>query len=163
MSEILKFETETCSRCGGCGEYSYCEMYGRTCFKCHGKGIQLTKRAAKALAWMNEQKKIKCQDVKPGMRVKISGVGTFTVTKSEMTPESQWGKSLQPDGSWKVCPGWDIGGEPSWAGIRAFPEYEIQNIGTKAEQIALIRQAIEYQNSLTKAGTPRKQKMEAAQ
>lgn len=26
----------TCGRCGGTGHYSYCQMYGTTCFECHG-------------------------------------------------------------------------------------------------------------------------------
>ena len=30
---------ETCGRCGGSGRYSYCAMYGDTCFGCSGNGI----------------------------------------------------------------------------------------------------------------------------
>lgn len=40
------FESETCSRCGGSGQYSYCQSYGTTCFKCHGTKTTLTKRGA---------------------------------------------------------------------------------------------------------------------
>lgn len=29
---------DCCSRCGGCGEYSFNMMYGTVCFKCDGKG-----------------------------------------------------------------------------------------------------------------------------
>lgn len=29
---------QVCSRCGGGGHYSYCQMYGTKCFKCRGKG-----------------------------------------------------------------------------------------------------------------------------
>ena len=48
----ISFETETCSRCGGSGHYSYCQMHGTTCFGCKGKGIQQSKRGAKArVAW----------------------------------------------------------------------------------------------------------------
>ena len=28
-----------CPRCGGSGTYSYCTMYGNTCFKCNGLGF----------------------------------------------------------------------------------------------------------------------------
>jgi hypothetical protein len=38
------FATESCSRCGGSGQYSYCQMYGTRCFKCGGAGWQFTKR-----------------------------------------------------------------------------------------------------------------------
>lgn len=42
------FETETCSRCGGSGHYSYCQMYGTVCFKCGGSGKYYTKRGGVA-------------------------------------------------------------------------------------------------------------------
>jgi hypothetical protein len=32
-----------CSRCGGGGQYSYCQMYGSTCFGCAGQGHQMPK------------------------------------------------------------------------------------------------------------------------
>jgi hypothetical protein len=38
------FETEPCSRCGGTGQHSYCQMYGTTCFKCQGSGKQWTRK-----------------------------------------------------------------------------------------------------------------------
>lgn len=38
------FETKTCGRCGGTGQYSYCTAHGHTCFKCGGTGTQYTKR-----------------------------------------------------------------------------------------------------------------------
>ncbi len=46
----LVYETETCSRCGGSGTYSYCQMYGSTCFKCSGRKRSLSRRGAKASA-----------------------------------------------------------------------------------------------------------------
>lgn len=44
------FETTKCSRCMGSGHYSRCEMYGTTCFGCHGTGKVLSKRGRAALA-----------------------------------------------------------------------------------------------------------------
>lgn len=38
-----------CSRCGGCGNYSFCPAYGTTCFKCQGQGKVATKLTAKLL------------------------------------------------------------------------------------------------------------------
>lgn len=32
------FQTEVCGRCGGCGRYSWCQMYGDKCFGCQGTG-----------------------------------------------------------------------------------------------------------------------------
>ena len=42
------FETETCTRCGGCGEYSFNLMHGTRCFRCGGKGWTFTTRGAEA-------------------------------------------------------------------------------------------------------------------
>lgn len=39
------FPIQTCSRCGGSGRYSYCQMYGDRCFKCEGKGVTHTPKA----------------------------------------------------------------------------------------------------------------------
>ncbi|MDE2099654.1 MAG: hypothetical protein KGL39_20545 [Patescibacteria group bacterium] len=36
----------TCGRCGGCGQYSHCQMYGTTCFGCGGAGKVATKLTA---------------------------------------------------------------------------------------------------------------------
>lgn len=38
------FEYKSCGRCGGSGTYSFCTMYGNTCFGCGGKGYKLTGR-----------------------------------------------------------------------------------------------------------------------
>jgi hypothetical protein len=34
---------EPCTRCGGSGSYSYCQMYGTRCFGCNGGGTMLPK------------------------------------------------------------------------------------------------------------------------
>ena len=49
-----KFERVSCSRCGGSGSHSYCQMYGTTCFKCHGSGKTLTKRGKAANLYATE-------------------------------------------------------------------------------------------------------------
>ena len=47
---VIRYETQTCGRCGGGGRYSYCTMHGDRCFKCGGSGKQLTRAGAKASA-----------------------------------------------------------------------------------------------------------------
>lgn len=78
-------ETQPCSRCGGSGEYSYCQMYGRMCFKCSGNGRQLTKRGRVVAAWIKEQRSIPAGQVHAGQRVIVEDffkgkTVTFTVT-----------------------------------------------------------------------------------
>ena len=36
----IRFERKTCTRCGGSGTYSYCQMHGTVCFGCSGSGKQ---------------------------------------------------------------------------------------------------------------------------
>jgi DnaJ-class molecular chaperone len=141
------FETETCSRCGGSGEYSYCEMHGKTCFKCHGKGRTLTKRAQIAHAWEQRQNMVPASTVQVGQRIKSLGC-TITVREIEVSTS----KYLK-DGEWISC-GLSIRGQTH--GVVVSPETEVQLISSHADQVALRLRAIEYQNSLTKAGTPRK-------
>ena len=50
----LLFESEPCSRCGGSGQYSYCQSYGTTCFRCKGLKETLTKRGTVAQGWFNQ-------------------------------------------------------------------------------------------------------------
>lgn len=67
-------ETETCSRCGGSGNYSYCQWFGTVCFKCGGRKVTLTKRGAAAARYLRELRSKRAADVKPGDRIWISGV-----------------------------------------------------------------------------------------
>lgn len=144
------FETETCSRCNGSGEYSYCEMYGKTCFKCHGKTVTLTKRAQVAHAWEQRQNLVPASTVQIGQRIKALGV---TITVRSIEPGSQ-SKSLQ-NGVWVENPQ-HISLHGQTHGVQVLPDTEVQLIQAHADQVALRLRAIEYQNSLTKAGTPRK-------
>lgn len=141
------FETEICSRCNGCGEYSYCESYGKTCFKCHGKGRTLTKRAQVAVQWMSEQNLIPASEVTVGMRVKALGL---TITARTVEPATS---RYLKDGEWLSC-GLSIGGKTH--SFTVLPDYKVQLIRSREDQAALTQKAVDYQNSLTKAGTVRK-------
>jgi hypothetical protein len=46
------FEIETCTRCGGSGQYSSCATHGTRCFKCNGAGKSHTARGAAAVAFL---------------------------------------------------------------------------------------------------------------
>lgn len=48
------FPVRECTRCGGCGQYSFNPMHGTVCFKCSGTGLQhSTKRVRDAYAEFN--------------------------------------------------------------------------------------------------------------
>lgn len=70
----LLFESETCSRCGGSGQYSYCQRYGRTCFKCAGNKAVLTKRGAVAQAYYVDLLSMPVSELKTGMQIRDIGV-----------------------------------------------------------------------------------------
>lgn len=152
MTEVLKLETEVCSRCGGCGRYSHCEMYGDTCFKCHGKGRALTRRAVAARQWLADQRKMLVRDVKPGMVIKSCGL-TYNV-QSIYQDDVCTSSSLRDGVMVANAPSWHIQGIKH--GLTAQGDHVVELIPAKTVQIEQFRAAIEYQNSLTKEGKPRK-------
>lgn len=81
-----KFESTECSRCGGSGRYSYCTMYGDTCFKCSGSGRMLTKRGAAARAVFLESLERTYGEVEVGWRILVHGYGWRTVTEVNLNP-----------------------------------------------------------------------------
>lgn len=46
---------EVCSRCGGCGRYSWCQQYGDRCFECAGSGKVLPKLTTRLLETVKAQ------------------------------------------------------------------------------------------------------------
>lgn len=82
----LRFETESCSRCGGSGQYSFCTMYGSTCFKCGGSKRQYTRAGKVAMAaWhahRDEATRVDATDVLPGTVLMLEvGGSPFKVVK----------------------------------------------------------------------------------
>lgn len=77
MAFKLKYNTVACSRCGGTGNYSYCSMYGTTCFKCRGNKTYLSKAGATAAAAIDAFKKANFSKrfdlLVPGDRVMLPG------------------------------------------------------------------------------------------
>ena len=69
----IRYETTECSRCGGTGQYSYCTMYGSTCFKCAGKKYQLTRKGAYARkvmqTWKTQNIAKHASELQPGEQV----------------------------------------------------------------------------------------------
>lgn len=77
MASRIKYETETCGRCGGSGHYSRCQMYGTTCFKCAGQKRVVSKAGKKASAavqeFIKENFSIPVEAVEIGMRILHDG------------------------------------------------------------------------------------------
>jgi hypothetical protein len=143
------FETEPCSRCGGSGHYSRCQMYGTTCFRCSGRGVTLTKRGTLAQAYYRTLCSRPAREIHPGMRIYVEGAkGARTVIWSGTKPQSTggcWaGGVFQPFYILEV--------EGTTLGTSADTRYRV--VQTKAEQASKQAEALAYQATLTKAGKP---------
>ena len=159
------FEMETCSRCHGSGQYSYCERYGTTCFKCHGNKTVLSKRGAAASAYLTKLCTKLASELVIGDRIasdRMTDGGSLyaciaTVTAIESTNDSQSGTTKDGVTTWTTHKMIAVTSNNSKYGDMTlvcsldspFRVYSIDN----NEKIAL---AVAYQNTLTKQGKPRK-------
>ena len=153
MTETLKFERETCGRCGGSGRYSYNQIDGDMCYGCQGKGVKLTKRARIAQQALRDARMVPAGDIKIGDRVRCAGT-TIMVRDILSDGGARWLNN--ETGEWENYI--DFKGEKYGFGVHNL-ETLVERIPVgKEARIEELRAAIAHQNSLTKAGTPRKQK-----
>jgi len=143
------FESVTCGRCLGSGHYSYCQRYGTRCFKCAGQTYVLTKRGAAAAAYLRELLSKPASELTPGMKVRESSVtiGGDVYTKwfevVAVKPDE-----LNPGKLNVLLDGLSIGA--------VSPTTMFRVAATKEVKQAAFAKALEYQATLTKAGTVRK-------
>jgi hypothetical protein len=167
------FEIQVCSRCHGSGRYSYCSDYGDRCFRCAGSGKTLTKRGATAKAYLEAICSKPATALNVGDRVLATGITlggkpfTYVATVVKVVPEG--------GGSWSSATT-ENGVTTSRSGIHTLvevehPKYGTKGIGCSPEQLfrvfgadneEKIKQALEYQATLTKQGTVRKDAKRAA-
>lgn len=145
----LKFERQICTRCGGSGEYSYNQIDGKRCFGCNGTGKQLTKRGKAALDYFHNMNMVRADQLTVGMRVSIRGYGKFNLIAVGYGCS---GSSYLKDGKW--MPNFGLKGKTM--GYSCFPETMIKVIPSPEAEREQLAKAIEYQNTLTMAGKPRK-------
>lgn len=62
----ISYDQINCSRCGGSGHFSYCQMYGTTCFKCGGRGTVTSAAGKRAAAKVDEALTVSAKEIKPG-------------------------------------------------------------------------------------------------
>ena len=149
------FEIETCSRCGGSGEYSYCEMCGSTCFKCGGKRVVYTKRGSAAVTFYTELFKVTAGEIKVGDW--MGPIDPRGGKKAQVTSV----ESIELKGSSNGVPYCEQGVRISTlqGSLICGLDYKVMKMAT-AEVIAeRLAKAMEYQASLTKMGKPRKTKV----
>jgi hypothetical protein len=129
------FESKPCSRCGGCGRFSWCEMYGDTCFKCQGRGYTLTARGDAARKFYEASLTVSLSELQIGMKVYDTFYGKFfTVTEI---------------GSDRV-----VTERIAYAGLKDSSTFRIKP-RTQEELAEKRASALAHQATLTKKGTPR--------
>lgn len=160
------FEETTCSRCGGGGKYSWCYTHGDKCFKCGGMGVVLTKRGEAAQSYLHKLCTKKLKDVKVGDVVQMSGITngggiyTYFAKVVEIKPSDTKVWSMDSSGVYRengpyivICTSHSKYGE---TGLNSSEDCEIRYRDETYEDKK--KQALEYQDTLTKMGKPRKKK-----
>lgn len=152
------FENDTCGRCGGTGRMPY-SVYSGRCFRCHGRGFLLTKRGAAANAHLEALRSVPASSLKVGDVVRYEFlVNPFSadfvrafadVTKVEVLPDGQIAYEVR-------SPGYGDGSAVTGASAL------VRVAQTREQKLATLVQALEYQATLTKAGTVRKAAKQAS-
>lgn len=165
------FESQTCSRCGGCGEYSYCQTHGRRCFKCGGSGRSLTKRGAIAAKFYSESLEVLATQIQVGDRIWDNGCALGGGCGSSRGFRKVLEISIQKDRSSSRCYREGVWVEDSYDYLCLLTETGTYNYLIShrtglctakvrkdwgAEKANKLAAALEFQASLTKTGTPRK-------
>lgn len=138
---IAAFETETCSRCGGSGEYSYNQIDGTKCFGCGGNGLQYTPRGHQA-----HQFYVKLMQ-KPAGDFVVGETYKDTVDRRQRRIIEIKADPLNPGHVQLNSRGMSLS---TGAGMM------LQLVPTAEVRDAALKQALDFQASLTKAGKPRK-------
>lgn len=175
-AKAYRLERETCSRCGGSGHYSYCQMYGSTCFKCHGKKETLTKRGAAAMKVLTASLRKRAFDFEIGEKLLVEGFscGSMVVPNRWITIEEIYfvstrdadraGKSWT-NGVRRYHTQLHIVGVDRYGKRHSTTGHPVETTYRRAvsaeEKVALMKAAKEYEATLTKAGKPRKRRAKA--
>lgn len=142
-----RFEHVTCSRCGGCGHYSYCPMYGTRCFKCGGAGWVLTKRGQAAYNMFAESLNVPAGELVVGDLLHHDGFFTGRAGFHRIT-------EIEHDGERVVL-------HTAACVHHDFPTSMVRKGWSAEDKSAKLEAALAYQATLTKAGTPRKRQAHA--
>jgi hypothetical protein len=138
------FESKTCSRCGGSGQYSYCQMHGTRCFKCGGNGVTLTKRGATAQRFYTDSLMVRADEVQIGDEILIDnffGNGGFSRVFRIALDEANPGMIIL---------------DTEKLNYGTSPDSPVRIRHKKGEILALQKLALEFQATLTKTGQPAK-------
>jgi hypothetical protein len=165
MSELLQtLESETCSRCGGSGNYSRCEWYGTTCFRCRGRKVTYTKRGEQALRFLNGLRSKPAREFAVGDLFWLEGVPGFTKSAFHKVTAIKVHSAAEKvaKGHRSLTNGIEVPQrdtlilEAEKTSYECDPDTVIRKGCTAEEKAATMAQALEYQATLGKNGKPLK-------
>lgn len=147
------FEFETCGRCGGCGQYSYCQRYGTTCFGCGGRGTKLTKRGEAAQQLYTRMASKRADQVVPGDVIwcdNVIGKSGWSVVETSARPTDGSGYISPEGGHYQTIHAWYISTKLLGMYIS---RHDVVRVRQSVEQRAgILDVCIAYQRSLGKDG-----------
>jgi len=167
------FEHTDCSRCGGSGRYSFNMIDGSMCYGCRGAGYQLTKRGRAAQQLYVQLMSKPLAELVPGDVIRVQGYKGFhelaAVGRLELRPDPKSSTGMWPyiEGTDERAGSMSLGGNYD-AGLYAYRttngigasgysgDTMVRVAQTAEQRKAKQAQALAYQATLTKAGTPRK-------
>jgi len=161
-------EIATCSRCGGSGQYSFCYSHGTRCFKCSGSGAVYTARGLATLNFLNALRSKPASEIKVGDIVRedfgcpTSSMSRAFGTVTEVKP-SDCKRIVMVDGVRTEVENGQLAitiVHPEHGSMTThIPPTDMFRMKQTDEQVAAtLKQALEFQLTLTKAGKPAKRK-----
>ncbi|NLP65551.1 hypothetical protein [Paraburkholderia sacchari] len=149
-----QLETMTCSRCGGSGHFSYNQIHGTRCYGCNGTGKKYTKRGAAAAKFLSDLRSIPAEQFKVGDLILYQGISHskfVRITSVEVSRAKDQG-CYSGDGEYQQVKIQCEGGYGAY-----YRPGNLVRKGCGAEMKSeQLRQALAFQATLTKNGTPRK-------
>jgi hypothetical protein len=136
-------EFKECSRCGGCGRYSWNYRDGDTCFGCNGSGWQITKRGAAAVEFYKNNQNVPSEWVEVGDKVFVSYIPTLGQGFLPVTAVGDgWFEYTQRYMGREYTERWEYG-----------PDDTVRRAAIDPAELEARRlQAVEYQSMLAKSG-----------
>lgn len=162
-----KFEnTGPCPRCNGAGSIrGFSHVRSGVCFRCHGLGTTWTKRGKAARTYWEQSLTVPADDVEVGDRVLVPGVDCIGRPAMWYVVESISGARGTAGTLDEAVPllVFEMTHPKSGDTYRGshIPDSPIRVAWTKEQRAAKLAAALEYESTLTKAGTPRKRKATA--
>lgn len=146
-------ETETCTRCGGSGKFSYNQMDGDRCYGCNGKGIAYTKRGKAAARYLENLRTIRLDQLQVGDFMLNKSNGKFQRV-TDIKPNDSVKSQNKTTGAWEVMDYLEVTTERG--GLIGPRDTPVRKAFTAEQKAEHMKQALAYQATLTKTGAPRK-------